>query len=45
MFVIFMGFGEAEVSDVLKSFGRWQCKPQVRGYNFNGEGGWGSHYM
>ena len=28
MFLIFMGFGGAEVRDVLKSFGGWQCKPQ-----------------
>ena len=45
--VIFMGFGGAEVGDVLKSFGGWGRggNASQRGCNFNGEGGWGSHYM
>ena len=37
MFLIFMGFGGAEVRDVLKSFGGWQCKPQ--GAILMGKGG------
>ena len=37
MFLIFMGFGGAEVRDVLKSFGGWQCKPQ--GATLMGKGG------
>ena len=42
-----MGFGGAEVGDVLKSFGGWGRggNASQRGCNFNGEGGWGSHYM
>ena len=46
IFVIFMGFGGAEVGDVVKSlFGGWQCKPQEEGSILMGKEGWGSHYM
>ena len=46
IFVIFMGFGGAEVGDVLKSsFERgWQCKPQERRAVLMGKKGWCSHY-
>ena len=43
MFVIFLRFGGAEVGDVLKSFGAWQCKQQEGGATLMGK--WGSHYM
>ena len=46
IFVIFMGFGGAEVGDVVKSlFGGWQCKPQKGGTILMGKEGWGSDYM
>ena len=38
MFVIFMGFGGAEVRDALKSTGGWQCKPQEGGAISMGKG-------
>ena len=46
IFAIFMGFGGAEVGDVLKSSfggGGWGVAMQAtrRGFNFNGEGGVG----
>ena len=37
-FVIFMGFGGAEVRVILKSFGGWQCKPQEGGAVLMGKG-------
>ena len=43
MFVIFLRFGGAELGDVLKSFGGWQCKQQEGGATLMGK--WGSHYM
>ena len=52
IFAIFMGFGGAEVGDVLKSSfgggggdGVWQCKPQEEDSILMGKDGWGSHCM
>ena len=43
IFVIFMGFGGAEVGDVLKSsfWGGVAMQATRRGFNFNAEGGVG----
>ena len=52
IFIIFIGFRRAEVRDVLRPFfffggggGMVLMQATRMGFNFNGEGGWGSHYL
>ena len=49
IFILFIGFRRAGVREVLKPFfwgwGMVVMQATRMGCNFNGEGGWGSHYM